>query len=135
MQFEVDMAFLHAGGGVVIGRPDALVPDDDGAAAIFTLGDGAFEGRIVDRMVLHMHGQPLLVRVEAGAACDRPAPQNAAMLETQVVMQARRRMLVDDEDAAAGLAARHLAGRLGCLGEIALGAVFFEAVRQRYPHP
>jgi hypothetical protein len=51
-------------------------------------------------MVLDMDGQPLLGRIKAGASRHRPTPQDAVVFETQIVMEASGRVLVNDEDAA-----------------------------------
>ena len=68
-----------------------------GAAAILALRDGALEAVVLDRVVLDMHGQPLLAGDKARAAGDRPALHHAVKLEAEVVMQAPRRVLLDDE--------------------------------------
>src|SRR5690606_4542075 len=134
VQLEINMALLHAGRRIVLRGPGALVPDKNGTRTVFALGNGAFKGRIGDRMVLHVDGQPLFVRVQAGAARNGPAPQHAVMLQPKIVMQARGGMLVDDKDASAVLARAlpcDLAGRLGRLREIALGAVLLQASHGR----
>src|SRR5674476_407496 len=74
---------FHCLGWVDLRYPGALVPDDDRAAAIFALGNGALERRIVDRVILDMHGQPLFMRIEARAARHRPAPQYAVMFQAK----------------------------------------------------
>jgi hypothetical protein len=48
-------------------------------------------------MVLGADGEALVGRVEAGAACHRPAFQRALHLEAEVVVQPPRGMLLDDE--------------------------------------
>ena len=79
--------------------PIAAVPDLDRAAAIFALRDGAFEVAVVERMVLDLDGEPLVCRIERWAARHRPGLEHAIQLETQVVVQAGRRMLLDDKAA------------------------------------
>src|SRR5207237_6176809 len=54
-----------------------------------------------DRMVLDMHGEPLLAGHEARSARDSPAFHHAVELEPQIVMQARCRVLLDHEGIAA----------------------------------
>src|SRR5690606_33808683 len=100
-------------------------------AAIFALGDRALKRRVIDRVVLDVDGEPLLVRIQARAARNRPAPQHAGMFKAQIVVQSCRRMFVDDEYAAALLLRPRLlglGGGFGGFGEIALGAVLFEGV-------
>ena len=77
--------------------PSAAVPDHDGAAAIFSLRDGALESVVLDGMVLDVDRKPLLARDEAWAARHRPALHDAVKLEPQVIMQPPRRVLLDDE--------------------------------------
>src|SRR5262249_13860565 len=69
---EREPALLHAGARVVDRLPRAVVPDDDAPAAILALGDHAFEVRVVDRMILGLHREALLGRIEARALRHRP---------------------------------------------------------------
>src|SRR5262245_40794264 len=82
--------------------PPAAIPDHDGAAPIFSLRDGAFELVVFDRMIFHLDGQPLLAGYEARTAGHRPALHHTVELEPQIVMQAARSVLLDDELIALG---------------------------------
>src|SRR5258708_37153932 len=79
---EFERSLAVGGNGVVVRRlPGAVIPQEDGAAAILALGDDAFEPAIVERMVLDMHGQALLAGVEARSLGNRPALQDPVSLE------------------------------------------------------
>src|SRR5215207_1839512 len=120
-QVELEMALLVAKRGIEIGRPRALVPDHDGAAAVLAFGDDALEVAIVERMVLGRDGQPLLAGDQARPLRHRPALQHAVELQPEVVMHAPRSMLLDDIGVTR--LRRRLAWRLWRLREVALGVV------------
>src|SRR6185437_5855389 len=86
---------------VVWRLPGAAVPDHDRAAAILALGDGALEFVVIDRVILDLHGEPLFARDKAWAARHRPALHHAVKLKPQIIVQARRVVLLDDEGVAA----------------------------------
>ncbi len=77
--------------------PGAAVPQQHGAAAVLALGDDALELAVLERVILDVHRQPLVGRVEAGPLRHRPALQHAVQLEPEVVVQAARRVLLDHE--------------------------------------
>ena len=58
---------------VALGQPEAAIPQHDGAAAILALGDRALEVAVVERMVLDLDGEALVVRIERRALGHRPA--------------------------------------------------------------
>src|SRR5207244_6245760 len=88
----------------------ALVPDLDGARAVVPLRDLALEARVLERMVLDVHGEVLLARLERHALRHRPARERAVALEAEVVVEPPRIVPLDDEDRllAALLAAERL---------------------------
>jgi len=53
--------------------PTALVPDHDGAAAVLTLRDDAFEATVLEGMIFDFDGEAALGGVVAGALGDGPA--------------------------------------------------------------
>ena len=124
VQFEFQMALGIAFVGVTHRRPGAAIPDDDGAAAIFALGDRALEIAIGERVVLHMHGEPLVARHQARAPCHRPAFQDTIHFQAQVVVQARGIVFLDDEAMALGAGAPALGLRRR--GKIAFLAIEIE---------
>ena len=122
MQREFQVAFPESLLGIV-GFPIAAVPELHGAAAILALRNGAFEIAVVERMVFHFHRQPLVARIERGPPGDRPGFEDAIELEPEIVMQARRIMLLDHETPLLRRLDRHIAARLRGLFEIPLLAV------------
>jgi hypothetical protein len=76
----------------------AGVPDLDRARAVLALGDLALEAGVVERMVLDVHGEVPLARLERHALRHRPGEEDAVALEPEVVVEAARIMALDDED-------------------------------------
>jgi hypothetical protein len=87
-QDEPDFAVAHPVHWVAQRLPGAAVPDLRGSRAILPLRDGALEIRIADRMILDMHRDAPVMRVERRAFPHRPAPEHAAMFQPDVPMQA-----------------------------------------------
>src|SRR5260221_8782125 len=95
---EFERALAIGGFGVLVVRlPGAVIPEQHRAAAILTPRNDALEIAIVERMVLDMDGKALLAGIEARALGNRPALEDAVELEAEIVMQPRRRMLLDDK--------------------------------------
>ena len=115
MQGDVQLALVVIPVDQLI-RPD--IPHHDRSTAILALGNGSLELHILDRMVLGLHRKPLFVELVWRAFGDRPRFEDAVHLEPKVVMQIPRRVLLDHEATASGLA--RAGGRLRRLGEIAL---------------
>ena len=82
----------------------AGIPDRHLAAAVLAGRDRALERAVLDRVVLGLHGEVVLLRVGRHAAGQRPAHQHAVVLEPEVPVQAPGVVLLDHEDriAAAG---------------------------------
>jgi hypothetical protein len=126
-EFERPLAVRRL--GVRIKRdPGSAIPQHDGSAAIFALGNDPFELAIIERVVFDMDGEPLLPRVEARSLRHRPALQNAVELEAEIIMQSARGMLLDDkgEPLAGFFAGLDSARRLRRFPEIPFPSVFFE---------
>ena len=88
----------------------AAVPDEHRAGAVLALRDLALELEVLERVVLGVHGEPVLVRVLRHAARKRPRGERAVVLEAQVPVQAAGVVLLDHE---AGLAATSRAAPRG----------------------
>ena len=97
MQPEFEVALGQSLVGVADRLPRAAVPDHHRPAAIFALGDHAFELAIFERVILSHHRKPLLRRVQARALGYGPALQHTIMLEPEIEMGAARCVLLDDE--------------------------------------
>src|SRR5262245_37776586 len=82
-------------------------------------------------MILDLDGEALLAGIEGRAACHGPGLEHAIHLESEIVMQACRVVLLDDEARVLGLANASLARGLGRLLEVALGAVLRELPRHQ----
>src|SRR5690554_2207786 len=113
--------------------PRAPIPDNDRAAAILTFGDSALEGSIFERMILHMDRETLLARHQAWSLCDRPAFQDTINLQAQIIMQAARRVFLDDEAVAGRLLAPPAASRLRRRLEVALLVIGLKRHLARLP--
>ena len=74
------------------------VPDLDRPGAVLARRDLALEARVVERVVLDVHGEPAVTRVERDALGDGPARQGAVTLETEVVVEPPCVMALDDEE-------------------------------------
>ena len=75
----------------------AAVPDLDRARAVLPGRDLAFEGRVVERMVLDVDGQVALARLERDALGHRPARKRAVALEAKVIVEPPRVVALHDE--------------------------------------
>lgn len=96
-QFEFQLAVAIAGLGIFVWHPHATVPDDNGAGAIVAGRNYAFEIGVVERMIFDMHGHALDGWVEARSLGHGPAFERAIEFQAEVVMQAARGVLLDDE--------------------------------------
>src|ERR1700676_265845 len=76
------------------GLPIDAIPQLHGAAAVFALGYRAFKVAVVERVVLDLDGEALVVRIERRAARHRPRREDAAELKAQIVMQPARGMFL-----------------------------------------
>src|SRR5439155_22163888 len=74
------------------------VPDLDGSGTVVSLRDLAFEGRVVERMVLDVDGEMLFAGLERNTFGDGPGRERAVSLETEVVVEPPRVVSLDDED-------------------------------------
>jgi hypothetical protein len=106
-----------------LGHPEAPIPQHYGAAAIFPLGDRAFEVAVVERMVLHLDRQSLVARIKRGSLGHSPGLEDTVVLEPEVIVQAGGGMLLDDKAWVFRRPNLGLAARLRGLLEIALGLV------------
>src|SRR6059058_5807729 len=115
-----------------VGDPPPLVPKHHRPAAIFALGDGAFEVAVIERMVLGPHRKAVLARVEARTFRNGPALQHSVELEPEVPVQPRGVVLLDHEAVALALELAPL-GLFG-LREIALPVVGVDVERHALGH-
>ena len=86
-----------------------VVPDAHRARAVVALRDVALPAQVLERVVLGVHGQPVVVRAVGDPLGHRPGDRDAVVLEAEVPVQAAGRVLLDDE-------ARGLAGARPAVG-------------------
>src|SRR5262245_43004806 len=103
---ELEIAVAVALVRVAVGLPGAAVPDHHRAAAVFALRDGSLEVAVLERMILHLHGEALVGGVEAGPLGHRPALEGALELEPEVVVEPAGHVLLDHEGSRARAAPR-----------------------------
>jgi hypothetical protein len=78
-------------------NPVAAIPKLHGAAPILAGRNRSFEITVIERMILHLDRETLVGGIVGGAASHRPRLEHAIELEPQVVMQAPRGVLLNDE--------------------------------------
>jgi hypothetical protein len=125
LQGEIQLAFA-IGLWRVLAIPEATIPNHHRAAAVLALRNRALEVAVIQRMVLDLHREPLVVGVERRTFRHSPRLEDPIKLKPQVVVQVRRRVLLDDETKILcgfyfGITARLLGFR-----EVSLGTVFCE---------
>ncbi len=125
---EFEIAFLQRffGRRIAFRSPKAAIPQHHRAAAILALGNRALEIAIVERVILHLDGETLVVGIERGTARHRPGFEHAVEFQAEIVMQAGGGVLLDHIAAMLGLGDARRAAGLGRLLEVALGPVFGE---------
>ena len=106
----------------------APVPDLHSAGAVVSLGDLAFEVRVVERVILDVHREHALARLERDALRHRPRRQGAVELEPEVVVEPAGVVPLDDEDRCPRSLTRPRTGKgLRGLGWISLAPVLARA--------
>jgi hypothetical protein len=118
---------------VAFRRPIAAVPEHHRAAAIFALGDGAFEIAVVQRMIFDFHRETFVGRIDRGAARHRPGLEHAVPFQAQIVVQLPCRVLLHDEAQSRGGRYPMFAGGLGGFREIALGLIELKRGLRHHP--
>ena len=96
--------------------PCAVVPEHDGAAAVLAFGDDAFEAAVFHGVIFDLNGEALVFDDVAGAFGDGPAFEDAVPAETEVVMEMRGGVFLDDEREGGGLCG--FGGAAGLFGDV-----------------
>ena len=125
LELELQLPLLQREGRLDDGSPPPAVPEHDGTRPVLALRDHTLEGPVFDRVVLDAHREPLVARVEGRALRHGPAQQDPVQLQAEVVVEPRRRVLLDAVRRPAGGAG--LTRGLGRPGEVALLLVVFES--------
>jgi hypothetical protein len=69
---------------IALGNPVAPIPELDRPSTVLAFRDRALEVAVVERMVLDLDRQALVVRVERWTPGDRPRLEDAVQLETEI---------------------------------------------------
>jgi len=96
-ELEEELARLHPLARVAHRAPQAPVPDDHRPGAILAVRDHAFEVRVLDRVILGLHRQPLFGGIRMRTPGNRPGLQDAVPLQPQVVVHARSAVFLHDK--------------------------------------
>ena len=123
-EFQLAVAELLLGALVADRCPEPTIPKHHRTATVLSLRNRAFEVAVVERMVLHLHGQTLIVRINRWTPRDRPRFEHAIEFKPEIVVQACCRMFLDDEAQLLRRPDRRRSAGLGCFREVALGAIF-----------
>src|ERR1039458_3089811 len=110
--------------------PCAHIPHDHGSGAVVVLGNVALEIEIRNGMILHVHRQPLVRRIERRPLRHRPRFQHAFHLQAEVVVQPRR--IVHLHDKPIPRLRRHFRRRLRRLLKPSFPLIFLKRHRDRY---
>src|ERR1700745_3029306 len=76
LESEIQLAFCKAPLWI-LASPIAAVPNHDGASAILALRNGAFKVAVIQRMVLDLDCEPLVMWIEGRTLGDRPGFEDA----------------------------------------------------------
>ena len=79
------------------GLPKASIPELYRPATVLASRNGALEIAVIQRMIFYFDRQSFIVRIERWAARHRPRFEDSIELETQVIMETRRRMFLNYE--------------------------------------
>ena len=128
VQYELELALPIAGFGIADRFPMPAVPQEHGAGAVLLGRNDALEVTVFERVILDVHREPLVRRVEARSLRDGPTQQDAVQLESEVVVKVRGSVLLDDEDRLARATPAYATRRLGRRLEIALFSIESSAI-------
>lgn len=109
-------------------RPHAMVPNLNGPRAVLALRNSSGEGAIAEGMVFHLNRQALDGGVLQRLTGDRPAFQDTAPFQAQVVVQPPRGMLLHNKGKLLAASPCRCAG-FRRAGEVALGSVSLQRPR------
>src|SRR5262249_17905493 len=122
VQDELQPSLRQSRTGITDRLPGPSIPQQHRATAVLSLGNDTLERPVFHRMILGAHREAFLAGVEARSLGNRPAEQDAVQLQAEVVVQARRGVLLHHEGVARPGGAR-AAAWLRRDGEVALATV------------
>ena len=97
IEFEIATGKSLLRRGPAFWLPVAPIPKLDRAAAVLALRNRAFKVAIVQRMILDLDRQPLVLRAKGRPFRHRPGPEHPVEFEAEVIVQACRVMPLDDK--------------------------------------
>ncbi len=97
-ELEEKLPLFESFARVLEGYPFAAVPDNHAARAIVAGGDDPLEVAVLQRVILHLHGQPLVIHVVRRALWHGPGAEHALHLEAKVEVELAGGVLMDDEE-------------------------------------
>ncbi len=127
-KLEITLGERLFGRLVAFRLPVAAIPKHDRTAAILAFRYRTFEVAVVQRMVLDLDSQALVVRIERRSFGHRPGLEDAIEFEPQIIMQPRRVVFLNDEAPAVRRLQLRCAARLVRLLKIAFLLVSRELV-------
>src|SRR5216683_4614925 len=113
----------------LLGLVRAAVPDLHGATAVLALWDLTREVDVVQRVVLDVDGEVVLLGVRRDSSGHGPRDKYPILLEPEIPVQAARGMLLHHEPRRLGDFLWHLGAGFWCFLEIPLGFVLGELFR------
>ena len=132
VQRDDDLApFFGPVGGIVpelLGLVCACVPHDHLARAVLPPRDRGFEGQVLERMILGVHGQMVDGRGVRQVLRHRPADQHAVAFQSEVVMQSPGVVLLNDEQVVIARLWRFFWHWFRCFRRVAHAAVLRQAI-------
>jgi hypothetical protein len=131
MQHELELALPIARRRITLGFPVTAIPQQHGAGPVLLGRNHTLEVAVLERVIFDVHREPLVRGIQTRTLRDRPAQQNAVELQSEIVVEMRRRVFLNDERRLARTPAGDPSGRLRRRLEVALLSIEFE----RHPCP
>jgi hypothetical protein len=125
-QLEEELALGESLTPILERDPLAAVPHDHAARAVVALGDDTLEVPVLERVILDLHGETLVLRVVRRPLGHRPRAEDPVHLQAEVEVQPAGGVLVHHEQPAGD--GGHRSHRLGCRVRRPLGTVRAEVV-------
>ncbi len=123
VEADLDLALLP-----LVQFVGAAIPDPHRPGAVLPLGDVALEVEVFERVVLGVNRESVLLGVRRDAVGDRPRREHSVVLESQIPVQTRGVVLLNDEPRRVRFSTTRPGAtrRLGGLLEVALALVRIE---------
>ena len=100
LELEQELSFLESFSPGLERHPLSAIPYDHSARAVIAGRNYSLEITVLERVIFDSYCKSLVVLVIRRSFRHGPRSQHAVHFEAQIEMQARRRMLVNDEETA-----------------------------------